>query len=101
MQHANRGKRQQQRGHEDRGEDNNIYYWSVQSVRYGFQVKFLVTIFEKKNWAWISRSVPSMHFVHTVHIVHTVAQKSRKKNQSLIFAARHANRDKNLSFGLI
>ena len=76
LQHANRGKGQQQRGHGNRGEDSSIYCWSVQ---YGFQGsghdfrgRFMGTIFEKK-----------LGTDFEVRSVHTVAWKSRQKTEKI------------------
>ena len=56
-------------------------------------------VFEADFWARFLRKKLGANFE-----VRTVAWKSRQKtgkNKSLIFAALHANRDRNLSFGLI
>ena len=72
---------------------------------YGTVFEVASTIFEADFWAWFSRKKMGTDFeVRTVHTIclcsGTEIEAENRKNQSLIFAARHADWDRNLSSGL-
>ena len=92
------GKDNNREGMKNQGEDNNIYCWSVQSVRHSFQSSgHDFQVFFSFSWARILRSIQSARMEQSVQW-HRNRGRKEKKYLSLIFPICHGKRGRDFLF---